>query len=74
VDAVSLLSAAYRPLLAFAETVDERQGWTATLLPGWCVRDLIFHLASDCQRALVALATPVDEPADTDAVSYKGVG
>jgi hypothetical protein len=70
VDAVSLLAAAYRPLLAFADRVDERQGWTATLLPGWCVRDLIFHLASDCQRALVALATPVDEPADTDEVSY----
>lgn len=69
-DAVSLLSDAYRPLLAFADMVDERQGWTATRLPGWCVRDLIFHLASDCQRALVALATPVDEPADTDEVSY----
>jgi hypothetical protein len=70
VDVRAVLSAAYRPLLAFAETVDERQGWSATRLPGWCVRDLLFHLASDCQRALVALATPVDEPADTDEVSY----
>lgn len=69
-DAVALLVAAYRPLLAFADSVDEGHGWTPTLLPGWCVRDLIFHLASDCQRALVALATPVDEPPDTDEVSY----
>ncbi|HEV7206435.1 MAG TPA: maleylpyruvate isomerase N-terminal domain-containing protein [Jatrophihabitans sp.] len=67
---VELLAAAYRPLLAFVETVDETQGWTPTRLPGWTVRDLIFHLTSDGQRALVALSTPAEGPADTDAVSY----
>jgi hypothetical protein len=34
------------------------------------VRDLLFHLATDCQRLLVALATPADGPPDTDEVSY----
>lgn len=69
-DALEVLEAAYRPILAFADTVDETQGWTATALPGWTTRDLLFHLASDCQRALVALATPAPGPADTDEVSY----
>lgn len=67
---VDLLRAAYRPLIAFADQVDDRQGWTATQLPGWTVRDLLLHLASDCQRALVALATPATRPADTDEISY----
>jgi hypothetical protein len=70
VDAVELLRASYEPLIAFADAVDEAQGWSPTLLPGWSVRDLLFHLAGDCQRALVALATPADAPADTDEVSY----
>lgn len=56
--------------MRFAEHVDEHQGWTATRLPGWTVRDLLLHLASDCQRALVALATPSAGPPDTDEVSY----
>jgi uncharacterized protein (TIGR03083 family) len=67
---VELLAAAYRPILAFADQLDEAQGWTPTQLPGWTVRDLMFHLASDCQRALVALATPSDETIDTDEISY----
>lgn len=65
-----LLGLAYRPLLSFAEQVDEEAGWTPTLLPGWTVRDLLFHLASDCQRALVAFATPATNALDTDEVSY----
>jgi hypothetical protein len=31
---------------------------------------LLFHLMLDAQRALIALAAPATEPADTDAVSY----
>ncbi|MDP9093093.1 MAG: maleylpyruvate isomerase N-terminal domain-containing protein [Actinomycetota bacterium] len=65
-----LLELAYRPLLAFAEQVDDVAGWTPTLLPGWTARDLLFHLASDCQRALVAFATPASSPVDTDEISY----
>ncbi len=67
---VQILRDAYAPLVDFAQQVDEEQGWVASLLPGWTVRDLVFHLAADCQRALVALATPSPGPADTDEVSY----
>lgn len=65
-----LLAEAYAPLLRLADSVGETEGWTPTLLPGWVVRDLLFHLASDAQRALVALATPAGRPADTDEVGY----
>lgn len=69
-DPVDLLHAAYSPIIRFAESVDEDTGWVPTELPGWTVRDLLFHLAGDCQRALVALHTPSDAPTDTDEVSY----
>jgi hypothetical protein len=67
---VDLLTAAYSPLIALADDIDEQHGWAHTRLPGWTVRDLFFHLASDAQRALVAFGTPATEPADTDEVSY----
>lgn len=70
VNTPDLLAAAYAPLLEFAGHVDEEHGWFATRLPGWTVRELLFHLASDAQRALVAFGTPSDETADTDEVSY----
>jgi hypothetical protein len=70
VNAVDLLACAYRPLIALADDLDDLRGWLPTLLPGWCVRDLVFHLAADCQRALVALATPADGAPDTDEISY----
>jgi hypothetical protein len=69
-NSADLLVEAYRPIVDLATQVDESQGWTPSLLPGWTVRDLLLHLASDCQRALVALATPSLEPPDTDEVSY----
>jgi hypothetical protein len=37
---------------------------------GWSVKALLFHQLLDAQRALVALATPAEGPADVDAVSY----
>jgi len=67
---VELLHEAYDPLIAFAAAVDEQVGWTATELPGWTVRDVLFHLATDGQRALVALASPSDRFCDTDDVTY----
>jgi mycothiol maleylpyruvate isomerase-like protein len=36
----------------------------------WTVRELLFHQLLDAQRTLVALASPTDEPADVDSVSY----
>lgn len=68
--ATELLATAYRPLTAFAATVDEQTGWAPTQLPGWAVRDLIFHLATDAQRALVALARASQVAPDTDEISY----
>ncbi len=67
---LDLLRLAYEPLLALAVELDEQTGWTPTRLPGWVVRDLVLHLASDAQRALVALATPASGPCDTDEVDY----
>lgn len=66
---MDVLTAAYRPLIAYADAVDDDEGWRPTALPGWCVRDLLLHLLGDCQRALVALHTPSSDP-DTDEVSY----
>ena len=68
-----LLAAAWAPLLALADGIDDDRGWTPTHLPGWVVRDLLFHLSGDAQRALVALFTPAPDPddsADTDEVDY----
>ena len=65
-----LVAEAYAPLLDLADRVEEAEGWQATGLPGWTVRDLLFHLATDCQRALVALASECGDPVDTDEVSY----
>jgi hypothetical protein len=36
----------------------------------WTVRELLFHLLLDAQRALVAFATPASGPADVDNVTY----
>ncbi|WP_026819896.1 maleylpyruvate isomerase N-terminal domain-containing protein [Arthrobacter castelli] len=69
-NSTQLLAEAYRPILGRAERVDEEEGWFATQLPGWTVRDLLFHLASDCQRALVAFSTPSAEEPDTDEITY----
>ena len=59
-----------RAVLAAIEDLDEDTGWAADRCAGWTVRDLIWHLLSDTQRALVALHTPADGTADVDAVSY----
>lgn len=69
-DALAVLAAAYTPLIALTDDVDEARGWQPTRLPGWTVRDLYFHLAGDAQRALVAFGTPAGEAADTDEISY----
>ncbi|GAA3625014.1 maleylpyruvate isomerase N-terminal domain-containing protein [Kineosporia mesophila] len=67
---VSALTDAYTELARLIAPLAEEDGWRATRLPGWSVRDLIVHLLGDAQRALVALATPAPGPADRDAVTY----
>lgn len=41
-----------------------------TRAAGWTVRDLLFHLLLDAQRALRTFATPAADPPDVDATSY----
>lgn len=64
------LSDSYHALLGVVTDLDDTVGWRATRCVGWTVRDLVHHLLSDAQRALVALHTPADGPPDVDAVSY----
>ena len=68
-DTLGLLDRVYSDLAALATSLDEAESWRATGCPGWAVRDLVFHLLGDAQRALVALATPA-EPPDRTAVTY----
>jgi hypothetical protein len=64
------LRRAYGDLAHIAEGLDEMASWQPTRCAGWAVRDLVFHLLGDAQRALVALASPAAGPADRDAVTY----
>lgn len=70
VDGYQVLDSSYRTLLAAITRLDEGAGWRNTRCAGWTVRDLVHHLWSDAQRALVALHTPAAGPADVDSVSY----
>jgi hypothetical protein len=67
---VSLLSTAYRDLSAVLSSLTVEEGWEPTGCAGWTPVDLGFHLLSDARRALVALHTPAEGPADTTAVDY----
>lgn len=69
-DGSTAVAEAYRALLTVVAEVDEETGWRSTGCAGWTVRDLVHHLLTDAQRALVALHTPAAGPADVDAVSY----
>jgi hypothetical protein len=64
------LRIAYGDLAALAVSLDEAASWRPTGCAGWTVRDLVFHLLGDAQRALVALATPAPGPADRNAITY----
>ncbi|MEU7058081.1 maleylpyruvate isomerase N-terminal domain-containing protein [Streptomyces sp. NPDC046197] len=64
------LRASYRALMDLVAPLEEEDSWLPTDCTGWAVRDLVFHLVMDAQRALVALHTPATAPADRDAVTY----
>ncbi len=65
-----MLNSSYRAVLGVIDGLDDRTGWRNTRCAGWTVRDLVHHMWSDVQRALVALHTPAEGPADVDSVSY----
>ena len=69
-DSLQLLTTAYRDLAGVLGSLSGPEAWEPTGCAGWSVVDLGFHLLSDARRALVALNTPADRPADTDAVDY----
>ncbi|MGA4730620.1 maleylpyruvate isomerase N-terminal domain-containing protein [Micromonospora taraxaci] len=64
------LAQAYAGISAVVDALDDTGLRRATRCHGWLVADLLLHVLGDAQRALVALASPVDGPADVDDVSY----
>jgi hypothetical protein len=64
------LATAYDGITAVADGLDDDDLFRATRCAGWTVVDVWVHVLFDAQRALVALASPVDGAPDTDAVSY----
>lgn len=64
------LAASYAPLAEVVLGLDEPASWAPTGCTGWVVRDLVHHLHADAVRALVALHSPADGPADCDDVHY----
>ncbi|MBM0276078.1 maleylpyruvate isomerase N-terminal domain-containing protein [Micromonospora tarensis] len=64
------LAQAYDGVTAVVDGLDDAGLQRATRCHGWLVADLLLHVLGDAQRALVALASPVDGPADVDDVSY----
>lgn len=69
-EAVHGFEAAYGGVSAVVADLTEGDFFRVTRCRGWTVRDLLYHLLLDAQRALVTLASPDSEPADTDHVSY----
>ncbi|CAM5734684.1 maleylpyruvate isomerase family mycothiol-dependent enzyme [Streptomyces fumanus] len=61
---------AYEALAETVRPLGDEESWLPTGCTGWAVRDLLFHLAGDAQRALVACHTPAGGPPDRDAVGY----
>jgi len=65
-----LLAATYRSLSEQVADLRPEEAWQPTGCAGWAVLDLSLHLVDDARRGLVALATPADGPATSDAVAY----
>ncbi|MET7821654.1 maleylpyruvate isomerase N-terminal domain-containing protein [Micromonospora zamorensis] len=64
------LAQAYGGITSAVDGLDDAGLQRATRCQGWLIADLLLHVLGDAQRALVALASPVDGPADVDDVSY----
>ncbi|MEH0973431.1 maleylpyruvate isomerase N-terminal domain-containing protein [Micromonospora sp. CPCC 205546] len=64
------LAQAYDGITRVVADLDDADLQRLTRCRGWLVADLLFHVLCDAQRALVALASPVDGPPDVDDVSY----
>ena len=68
--ALDALETGYRRVTDLVTGLSEAELMRPTGCAGWAVTDVLYHQLLDAQRALVAFATPVTEPADRDDVTY----
>lgn len=68
--ATARLSAIYGTTSAFVDGLSPVAFNESTRCEGWTVKDVLFHVLLDAQRALVALATPAYQPADTTCEAF----
>jgi uncharacterized protein (TIGR03083 family) len=68
--ALDALQDAYQDVTELVAGLDEHELLQPSRCQGWAVRDLLFHMLLDAQRALVTLATPATGPPDVDFVTY----
>ena len=66
----ALLTTAYDGITTVVTDRSDAELARPTRCRGWAVADLLYHQLLDAQRALIALASPVDAPPDVDAVTY----
>lgn len=66
----TLLAVAYDGITAVVSGRDDADLRRPTRCRGWTVVDLLYHQLLDAQRALIALASPVDDEPDVDAMTY----
>ncbi|MFC4149281.1 maleylpyruvate isomerase N-terminal domain-containing protein [Micromonospora mangrovi] len=64
------LAQAYDGITRVVSDLSDTDLQRPTRCRGWLVADLLLHVLVDAQRALVALASPAEGPADVDDVSY----
>ncbi|MYR45852.1 hypothetical protein GTW67_28300 [Streptomyces sp. SID5910] len=69
-DPARVVRDSYGALAEVVRPLGDEESWLPTDCTGWAVRDLVFHLLGDAQRALVALHTPAVEQPDRNAVTY----
>lgn len=68
--ALDALDTGYRNVTDVVTGLGEAELMLPSGCAGWAVTDVLYHQLLDAQRALVAFATPVTEPADRDDVTY----
>jgi len=69
-DALSALTETYRAVTAAVSSLSEDDWARPSRCRGWNVRDVVFHLLLDPQRALVAFASPTTEDPTSDFMTY----
>jgi uncharacterized protein (TIGR03083 family) len=69
-DALNALTEAYRAVTSAVSMLSDDEWARPSRCRGWSVRDVVFHLLLDPQRALVAFASPTVEDATTDFIAY----